>query len=192
MGLNDVPILYHESPPLKRCFGRSHSILPYFTFFFLAKDVCTINVASPGSLSNLVTMWRHNMVAISKVGNFRTRLPLSEILSDLIRCRLVRYPWFCSVRLRSWYISAILKHVNPYWSKFPSQSEASIWFFWFSEIRMFFHFVVKFNVLVDFCESCKNSGVISKVYAFDSACFYCCAQSQKKVHQVFLFAMRFQ
>ena len=57
---------------------------------------------------------------------------------------------------------------------------------------MFFHFVVKFNVLVDFCESCKKSGVISKVYAFDSSCFYCCAQSLKKVHQVFLFAMRFQ
>ena len=54
---------------------------------------------------------------------------------------------------------------------------------------MFFHFVVKFNVLVDFCESCKKSGVISKVYAFDSACFYCCAQSLKKVHQVFLFAV---
>ena len=34
---------------------------------------------------------------------------------------------------------------------------------------MFFHFVVKFNVLVDFCESCKKSGVVSKVYAFDSA-----------------------
>ena len=45
---------------------------------------------------------------------------------------------------------------------------------------MFFHFVVKFNVLVDFCESCKKSGVISKVYAFDSACFYCCAQPLKK------------
>ena len=59
---------------------------------------------------------------------------------------------------------------------------------------MFFHFVVEFNVLVDFCESCKKSGVIfiSKVYAFDSACFYCCAQSLKKVHQVFLFAIRCQ
>ena len=33
---------------------------------------------------------------------------------------------------------------------------------------MFFHFVVKLNVLVDFCESCKKSGVVSKVYAFDS------------------------
>ena len=41
------------------------------------------------------------MVAISKVGNFRTRLSLSEILSDLIRCKLVRYPWFCSARPRS-------------------------------------------------------------------------------------------
>ena len=47
---------------------------------------------------------------------------------------------------------------------------------------MFFHFVVKFNVLVDFCDSCKKSGAIAKVYAFDSACFYCCAQSLKKVH----------
>ena len=35
---------------------------------------------------------------------------------------------------------------------------------------MFLHFVVKFNVLVDFRESCKKSGIISKVYAFDSAC----------------------
>ena len=57
---------------------------------------------------------------------------------------------------------------------------------------MFFHFVVKFNVLVDFCESCKKSGVVSKVYAFDSACFYCCAQSLEKVHRVFLFVMRCQ
>ena len=72
-----------------------------FYFFFFAKDVCTINVASPGSLSN-----------------FRTRLSLSEILSDLIRCKLVRYPWFCSARPRSF----------TYWSKFPSQSEASIRF----------------------------------------------------------------
>ena len=57
-------------------------------FFFFAKDVCTINVASPGSLSN-----------------FRTRLSLSEILSDLIRCKLVRYPWFCSARPRSFTLS---------------------------------------------------------------------------------------
>ena len=52
---------------------------------------------------------------------------------------------------------------------------------------MFFHFVVKFKVLVDFCESYKKSGVISKVYAFDSACFHWCAQSLKKVHLVFFF-----
>ena len=46
---------------------------------------------------------------------------------------------------------------------------------------MFFHFVFKFNnVVVDFCESCKKSGVISKVYAFDLARLYCCAQSLKK------------
>ena len=38
---------------------------------------------------------------------------------------------------------------------------------------MFFHFVVKLNVLVDFCESLfVKSGVVSKVYAFDSACFW--------------------
>ena len=60
--------------------------------------------ASPGSLSNITT-WRHNMVAISKVRNFRTRLSLSEILSDLIRCKLVRYPWFCSARPRSFTLS---------------------------------------------------------------------------------------
>ena len=70
--------------------------------------------------------------------------------------------------------SAILKHVNPYWSKFPSQVKRPSDFC--SEIRyQFFRFVVKFNVLADFCESCKKSGVMSKVYAFDSACFYCCA-----------------
>ena len=62
-----------------------------------------------------------------------------------------------------------------------------------SEIRyVFFHFVVKFNVLVDFCERCKKSVCLSKVYAFDSACFYCSAQSLNKVHQVFLFSMLFQ
>ena len=27
---------------------------------------------------------------------------------------------------------------------------------------MFFHFVVKLNVLVDFCESCKKSGVVPR------------------------------
>ena len=59
-------------------------------------------VSSPGSLSNLITMWRHNMVAISKVGNFRTRLSLSEILSDPIRCKLVRYQWFCSNHCFCW------------------------------------------------------------------------------------------
>ncbi|CAH3114191.1 unnamed protein product [Porites lobata] len=45
------------------------------------------------------------MVAISTVGNFRTRLSLSEILSDLIRCKLVGYPWFCSARPRSSHVS---------------------------------------------------------------------------------------
>ena len=82
-------------------------------------------------------------------------------------------------------VSLVLK------SKFPSQSEASHQIL-VPRSDMFFHFVVKFNILVNFCESCKKSAVISKVYAFDSACFYCCAQPLKKVHQVFLFAMRFQ
>ena len=59
-------------------------------------------VSSPGSLSNFITMWRHNMVAISKAGNFRTRLSLSEILSDPIRCKLVRYQWFCSNHCFYW------------------------------------------------------------------------------------------
>ena len=118
-------------------------------------------------------MWRHNMVAISKVGNFRTRLSLSEILSDLIRCRPVRYPWFCSVRPRSWW------HL-PFWNmwirievNFPLKWSVHLIFV--PRSGMFFRFVVKFNVLADFCESCKKSGVMSKVYAFDSACFYCCA-----------------
>ena len=127
----------------------------------------------------------------SKVGNFRPRLSLSEILSDLIRCKLVRYPLFCSARPRSFTCFKMADVYHSYWSKFPSQSEASHQIL-VPRSGMFFHFVVNFNVLVDFCESCKKSGVISKVYAFDSACFYCCAQSLKKVHQVFLFAMRFQ
>ena len=102
-------------------------------FFFFAKDVCTINVASPGSLSNLITMWRHNMVAISKVGNFRTRLSLSEILSDLIRCRPVRYPWFCSVRPRSWW------HL-PFWN---------MW------IRIEVNFPLKVKRPSDFCSEIR-------------------------------------
>ena len=126
-----------------------------------------------------------------KIGNFRPRLSLSEILSDFIRCKLVRYPWFCSARPRSFTCFKMADVYHSYWSKFPSQTEASHQIL-VPRSGMFFHFVVKFNVLVDFCESCKKSGVISKVYAFDSACFYCCAQSLKKVHQVFLFAMRFQ
>ena len=59
-------------------------------------------VSSPGSLSNFITMWRHNMVAISKAGNFRTLLSLSEILSDPVRCKLVRYQWFCSNHCFCW------------------------------------------------------------------------------------------
>ena len=130
------------------------------------------------------------MVAVSKVGNFRTRLSLSEILSDLIRCKLVRYPWFCSARPRSLTLSKWQMCITRIEVNFPLKVKRPLDFC--SESGMFFHFVVKFNVLVDFCESCKKSGVISKVYAFDSACFYCCAQSLKKVHQVFLFAMCFQ
>ena len=130
------------------------------------------------------------MVAISKVGNFLSRL-LSEILSDLIRCKLVRYPWFCSARPRSFTCFKMTDVYHSYCKvNFPLKVKCPSVFV--PRSGMFFHFVVKFNVLVDFCESCKKSGVISKVYAFDSACFYCCAQSLKKVHQVFLFAMRFQ
>ena len=83
---------------------------------------------SPGSLSVLITIWRRNIVAISKVGNFRTRLSLSEILSDLIRCKLVRYPWFWSARPRSFACFTMADVYHAYWSKFPSQSEASIKF----------------------------------------------------------------
>ena len=73
---------------------------------------------SPGSLSNLITMRRHNMVAISKVGNFRTRLSLSEILSDLIRCKPVRYLWFCSAGPRSFTCFKMADVYHAYWSKF--------------------------------------------------------------------------
>ena len=86
-------------------------------------------INSPGSLSNLITMWRHNMVAISKVGNFRTRLSLSEILSDLIRCKLVRYP-----RPRSFTCFKMADVYHVYWSKFPSQSEASIRFLFTDQV----------------------------------------------------------
>ena len=68
------------------------------------------------------------MVAISKVLNFRTRLSLSEILSDLIRRKLVRYPWFCSARSRSFTCFKMADVYYAYWSKFPSQSEAPIRF----------------------------------------------------------------
>ena len=68
------------------------------------------------------------MVAISKVVNFRTRLSLSEILSDLIRRKLVRYPWFCSARSRSFTCFKMADVYYAYWSKFPSQSEAPIRF----------------------------------------------------------------
>ena len=63
---------------------------------------------SPGSLSNLITMWPPNMVS------------LSEILSDLIRCKLVRYPWFCSARPRSFTCFKMADVYQVYWSKFPS------------------------------------------------------------------------
>ena len=83
---------------------------------------------SLGSLSVLISIWRHNIVAISKVGNFRTRLSLSEILSDLIRCKLVRYPWFWSARPRSFACFTMADVYHAYLRKFPSQSEASIRF----------------------------------------------------------------
>ena len=73
---------------------------------------CSIIICN--TLSNLITMWRHNMVAISEVGNFRTHLSLSEILSDLIQCS------FTCFKMADVY--------HAYWSKFPSQSEASIRF----------------------------------------------------------------
>ena len=130
-------------------------------------------------------MWRHNMVAISKVGNFRTRLSLSEILSDLTRCKLVRYPWSCSARPRSFTCFKMADVYHAYWSKFPSQSEASIRFLVRHQVCFSTSLLSLMYLLVDFCESCKKSGVISKVYAFDAACFCCCAQSLKKVHQVF-------
>ena len=132
------------------------------------------------------------MVAISKVGNFRTRLSLSEILSYLIRCKLVRYPWFCSARPRSFTCFKMADVYHAYGSKFPSQSESSIRFLFRNQVCFSTSLLNLMYLLVDFCESCKKSGVISKVYAFDAACFCCCAQSLKKVHQVFLFAMRFQ
>ena len=112
-------------------------------------------------------------------------------MANLIRCKLVRYPWFCSARPWSFTCFKMADVYHAYWSKFPSQGEASIRFLLRDQV-CFFHFVVKFNVLVDFCERCKKSAVISKVYAFDSACFYCSAQSLNKVHQVFLFSRLFQ
>ena len=66
------------------------------------------------------------MVAISKVRNFRTRLSLSEILSNLIRCKLVKYPWFCSARPRSFACFKMADVYHVYWSKFLSQSESSL------------------------------------------------------------------
>ena len=131
------------------------------------------------------------MVAISKVVNFRTRLSLSEILSDLIRCKLVRYPWFCSARPRSFTCFKMADVYHAYWSKFPSQSEASIRFLFRDQV-CFSTSLLNLMYLSIFVRVAKKSCVISKVYAFDSACFYCCVQSLKKVHQVFLFAMRFQ
>ena len=110
------------------------------------------------------------MVAISKVGNFRTRL---------------LYPRFCPILFG-------VNSSGTHGSVRQGQGASSVHQIFVPRSGMFFHFVVKFNVLVDFCDSCKKSGAIAKVYAFDSACFYCCAQSLKKVHQVFLFAMRFQ
>ena len=94
----------------------------YFAPFLWACD------QSRSVIKYLITVWRHNMVAISKVGNFRTRLSLSEILSDLIWCKLVRYPWFCSARPRSFTCLKMADVYHAYWSKFPSQSEASIGF----------------------------------------------------------------
>ena len=73
-------------------------------------------------------MWRHNVVAISKVGNLRTRLSLSEMLSDLIRSKLVTYTWFCSARPRTFTGFKMADVYHEYWSKFPCQSEASIRF----------------------------------------------------------------
>ena len=41
-------------------------------------------IISPGSLSDLITMLRHNMAAISKIGEFRIHLALFAICSVLL------------------------------------------------------------------------------------------------------------
>ena len=49
-------------------------------------------------------------------------------MANLIRCKLVRYPWFCSARRWSFTCFKMADVYHAYWSKFPSQGEASIRF----------------------------------------------------------------
>ena len=90
-----------------------------------------------------------NHVTSQHGGHFKSREfsyspSLSEILSDLIRCKLVGYPWFCSARPRSFTCFKTADVYHAYWSKFPSQSEVSIRFLFRAVSGMFFHFVVKY------------------------------------------------
>ena len=48
-------------------------------------DSCSYSdFISPGSLSVLITTWRHNMAAISKIGNFRIHFALLVICSIIL------------------------------------------------------------------------------------------------------------
>ena len=50
----------------------------------LAVALSNIDIISPGSLSILITMLRHNMAAISEIADFRTRSALFVICSVIL------------------------------------------------------------------------------------------------------------
>ena len=80
-----------------------------------------------------------NHVTSQHGGHFKSReifvLAFLYPRSDLIRCKLVMYPWFCSARPRSFTCFKMANVYHSFWSKFPSQSEASITFLFRDQVR---------------------------------------------------------
>ena len=59
-------------------FSAFHSTY-YSAYRYTVKEDAEPLLSSPGSLSDLITMLRHNMAAISKIGEFRIHFALFAI-----------------------------------------------------------------------------------------------------------------
>ena len=132
-------------------------------------------VFSRGSLSILITMLRHNMAAISEIGDFRTWSALFVICSVILGLSThtsnrenqgrnalhVCQRW----RMKANDEEAILL------AKRKNTTDAA------SKSGMFFHFAFKFELFKDFCGIHKNYVVIFNLIPLDLSFVYRCTGS---------------